>query len=331
MLPPRTEPDHPQPSTSCERLVRARRGFGASGQREPAVSAGEGSVARLRSWPTRRSPPGSTPDVGPACRGDGAARPGPVRCPGRLGKDDHAGGPDRLAHRRGGRPADDRGDHLQQARRRGARRAAGCGAGATRASIRAASGSGRSTPWVARSCAMRAWTSATSSTGRPSWPLSCRTCDREDVGRYDTAFSRLKLELRVDPAQVAADPDAGPVARAFVRYEAALAARGALDFDDLVRRALDRLTERPESAGAVARSLRPSPRRRGPGRRSLTAGARPAAGRAREPDLPRRRRRPVHLRLAARRCPEGVSPCRRAARPAPGRSGDQSSLPGTGR
>jgi superfamily I DNA/RNA helicase len=60
-----------------------------------------------------------------------------------------------------------------------------------------------------------------------------------ELGRYDTAFSRLKLEHRVDPRAVAADPDAGPVARAFVAYEAALAARGALDFDDLVRRALD--------------------------------------------------------------------------------------------
>ena len=67
----------------------------------------------------------------------------------------------------------------------------------------------------------------------------------EDVGRYDTAFSRLKLELRVDPRDIAADPAAGPVAQAFVRYEAALAARGALDFDDLVRRALDRLEADP--------------------------------------------------------------------------------------
>ena len=62
-----------------------------------------------------------------------------------------------------------------------------------------------------------------------------------ELGRYDTAFSRLKLEHRVDPREIAADPDAGPLARAFVAYEAALAARGALDFDDLVRRALDAL------------------------------------------------------------------------------------------
>jgi superfamily I DNA/RNA helicase len=60
-----------------------------------------------------------------------------------------------------------------------------------------------------------------------------------ELGRLDTAFSRLKLDLGVDAADIAADPDAGPVARAFVAYEAALTARGGLDFDDLVRRALD--------------------------------------------------------------------------------------------
>ena len=41
--------------------------------------------------------------------------------------------------------------------------------------------------------------------------------------------------------EVAADADAGPVARAFVAYEEAIAARGGLDFDDLIRRALQAL------------------------------------------------------------------------------------------
>ena len=54
----------------------------------------------------------------------------------------------------------------------------------------------------------------------------------------DTAISRLKLDLGVDAAAVAADPDAGPVARLFVAYEAAVADTGGLDFDDLVARAL---------------------------------------------------------------------------------------------
>jgi superfamily I DNA/RNA helicase len=60
-------------------------------------------------------------------------------------------------------------------------------------------------------------------------------------GRLDTAFSRLKLDLAVTAEQVAADPGAGTIARAFVAYETALRERGALDFDDLVRGALDAL------------------------------------------------------------------------------------------
>jgi superfamily I DNA/RNA helicase len=60
--------------------------------------------------------------------------------------------------------------------------------------------------------------------------------------RLDAAFSRLKLDLAVDPAIVAADPSAGRTARAWVAYEAALAEAGGLDFDDLVARAL-RLVE----------------------------------------------------------------------------------------
>jgi AAA domain len=59
-----------------------------------------------------------------------------------------------------------------------------------------------------------------------------------DRGRLDLAFSRLKLDLRVRVEDVAADPAAGPVARAWVAYEQALREDGALDFDDLVVRAL---------------------------------------------------------------------------------------------
>jgi superfamily I DNA/RNA helicase len=67
-----------------------------------------------------------------------------------------------------------------------------------------------------------------------------------ELARLDTAFSRLKLEFAVSAADVAADPGAGPLARAFIDYEAALAARGALDFDDLIRRGLVLLGERPD-------------------------------------------------------------------------------------
>jgi DNA helicase-2/ATP-dependent DNA helicase PcrA len=66
-------------------------------------------------------------------------------------------------------------------------------------------------------------------------------------GRLDTAFSRLKLDLAVSVEEVATDTDAGPVARAFVAYERALGERGGLDFDDLVRRALDVLWQEPST------------------------------------------------------------------------------------
>ena len=67
--------------------------------------------------------------------------------------------------------------------------------------------------------------------------------------RLDDAFSRLKLDLSVDAAQVNAEVDAdeqaghavGPIVHAFLAYEAALRERGAIDFDDLVRLSLARL------------------------------------------------------------------------------------------
>ncbi|HEY7589579.1 MAG TPA: ATP-dependent helicase [Candidatus Limnocylindrales bacterium] len=65
------------------------------------------------------------------------------------------------------------------------------------------------------------------------------------IARLDTAFSRLKLDLRVDPARAATDATAGPVVRTWVAYEQALAERRALDFDDLVRRSLERLETSP--------------------------------------------------------------------------------------
>ena len=56
--------------------------------------------------------------------------------------------------------------------------------------------------------------------------------------RLDTAFSKLKLDLGVTAEEVGRDPAPGPVARAFLAYEAELAADGGLDFDDLVARSL---------------------------------------------------------------------------------------------
>jgi len=83
--------------------------------------------------------------------------------------------------------------------------------------------------------------------GAPTEPL----LDREEVlrvvrpdlapaerRRLDTVISRLKLDLAVDPGHIERDPDAGPVARAYVAYEREIARRGGLDFDDLVARSV---------------------------------------------------------------------------------------------
>ena len=78
---------------------------------------------------------------------------------------------------------------------------------------------------------------------RALWP----DMPQADRGRLDLAFSRLKLDLRVDPRDVEADAAAGPVARAWAEYERALRDAGALDFDDLVVRALA-LLERDTAA-----------------------------------------------------------------------------------
>lgn len=75
-----------------------------------------------------------------------------------------------------------------------------------------------------------------------------------DRQRLDNGFSRLKLDLAVPTDELAAQAAAarlrgdppGPVVGAFLRYEAVLQERGAVDFDDLVRLALEAL--RQESA-----------------------------------------------------------------------------------
>jgi superfamily I DNA/RNA helicase len=71
--------------------------------------------------------------------------------------------------------------------------------------------------------------------------------------RLDDGFSRLKLDLDVDTARLEAEvkaatargEPAGPVVQAFLRYEAAIRQRAGLDFDDLVRQALDALKSDP--------------------------------------------------------------------------------------
>lgn len=78
---------------------------------------------------------------------------------------------------------------------------------------------------------------------RGLWPESTPS----DRGRLDLAFSRLKLDVRVTAADVATDPTPGPIARAFIAYEGAVAESGGVDFDDLLVRAL-RLLEADGSA-----------------------------------------------------------------------------------
>jgi superfamily I DNA/RNA helicase len=79
-------------------------------------------------------------------------------------------------------------------------------------------------------------------TVRPKMPIAERR-------RLDTVISRMKLDLDVDPAAIEADPEAGPVARTYAAYEAEIARRGGLDFDDLVARSLRLLSS---DAGVLA-------------------------------------------------------------------------------
>jgi superfamily I DNA/RNA helicase len=92
------------------------------------------------------------------------------------------------------------------------------------------------------------------SAGRPVEPLVDRMAVLREIApgaapavlrRLDDAFSRLKLDLGVTAEEVAADPDAGPVARAFVAYERTIERLGGLDFDDLVARTLRLLDAEP--------------------------------------------------------------------------------------
>ena len=76
---------------------------------------------------------------------------------------------------------------------------------------------------------------------RDMWP----EIDRGTLRRLDDAFSRLKLDIGVTAAQVGTDPEPGPIARAFLAYEAAIEDASGLDFDDLVARALRLLEARP--------------------------------------------------------------------------------------
>ena len=168
-----------------------------------------------------------------------------MRCARGLGQDHHPRGEDRLVDRQRGPARVDRRHHLQQARAEelaerldAAIAPLGVAVGTVR--VRTFHALGRE---------------ILSDAGLPVEPLLDRAAlvaelwpdtTAPDLGRLDTAFSRLKLDLGVSAAEIAADPEAGPLAQAFVAYEAAIAARG-LDFDDLVRGGLDALERDPNS------------------------------------------------------------------------------------
>ena len=78
---------------------------------------------------------------------------------------------------------------------------------------------------------------------RRLWP----TAPPAERRRLETLFSRLKLDLRVDAAAIAADPEPGALGRAFLEYETAVAETGGLDFDDLIARPLRLLEAEPDA------------------------------------------------------------------------------------
>ena len=141
------------------------------------------------------------------------------------------------------------------------------------------------------------------------------------IGGGSTSRSRdSSSHRRRRGREVAADPTPGPVARAFIAYEAAVAATGGLDFDDLVVRALRLL----EADAAVLRRWRERcaellvDEAQDLDRTQLELALLLAA--PAQPGLPRRRRRPDDLRLAPGRCapgarPRGVAPGPPAGRP----------------
>ena len=136
----------------------------------------------------------------------------------------------------------------------------------------ARSGCGRSTRSVARS---------SRDAGIATDPLADRAVDprvrgaRGPTNRPGCGSTRSSRGSRsscgVTAAEVAADPEAGPTARAFVAYERAVAATGGLDFDDLILRSIAAPRTRPGPARPVARPLPGAAGRRGPGRRSRAA------------------------------------------------------------
>ena len=269
----------------------------------PVLSASAAAQARLRHGPApllrrRTTRPARTRPA--RCR-DGAAGPGPVRGPGRERQDHDARGARRVAGRGGRRrPGDDRRDHIQHACRGGA-------SGTARPGARAAQCPARRRP---RSHVPRA---------RPGDPPGHRRASAAPGSRRGPSAgpSRPRRGRAAPSRRRVLAPEAHPCGDGRGRRARPGAGAGCPGVPRLRRSACrgrrDRLRRpggprapSPGSGPAVpeplAVALRAPPGRRGPGRRREPAPPGAPAGGAREPHLPGRRRRPVDLRLAARRC-----------------------------
>ena len=226
--------------TPLLRTSAVRRGTGERRDKRRCGMLARDADARLRGGTSR------PPDRRPAGGRHRAARAGAVR-----GSRRESGKTTTLVARiawlidGGAAPDVDRGDHIQQAGRRRAGVSGWTPPWRRWASRRARSGCGRSTPSVGRSCAMPAWPWSRSWIAPRSSRSSGRTSPRPRSGDSTPPSPGSSSTSPQRRPTVAADPDAGPIARAFVAYERAIAERGGLDFDDLVRRALDALDDDP--------------------------------------------------------------------------------------
>ena len=188
-------------------------------------------------------------------------------------------------------------------------------------------------PSVARSCAdagvdVRRLVDRPRSASDPRRPLPPPL-----LRRLDDTFSRLTLDPGVEGADAERRPGAVDPARATMRVPSRTRSpTTALDFDDLVARALARASGRRAAARAVARTLLDAARRRGPGPRSHRSWSwRCCCWRTGARHLPRGRRRPDDLCVAARR--RAADPRPRGALPGLRRVDldDQLPLPAGGR
>ncbi len=257
-------------------------------------------------------------DPGPACRGDRRSGSRAVPRAGRKRQDHDTRRADRLA--RGPRVAarPNRRDRLQQARGRRAGRAG-------RRRARAAWRSTRHRPDPDVPCA---WPrdpplgrTAGRAAGRPRRPPAV---DPADGGRgRATAAGHGHLDPQARAPSVGRGRRRGSGRRTASPGVRRLRAGACGDRWTRFRRpgrgGADGARDRPRAPRLVAGGLRRAARRRGPGRRSVAARAGAPARRAGQPDLPRRRRRPVDLRLATGRRAAGPPAGRAAARTAAAR------------